>query len=51
MLSQGFPSEGGPADLKKTFIYNQRLTTDLFAVLEEHPDKETQQQAILSKVE
>jgi len=28
------------ADLKKTFIYNQRLTTGLFEILENNPDKE-----------
>ena len=43
--------EPGLADLKKTFIYNQRLTTGLFEILENNPDKETQGREIAAKVE
>lgn len=51
ILSQGFPPEGGPADVKKTFLYNQKLTTELFSVLEEHPDKEAQSLTLVDKVQ
>ncbi len=52
MMSAGFPGEGGgPADVKKTFIYNQRLTTGLFEILEDRPDKEGQAREIALKVE
>jgi hypothetical protein len=26
----GYREDGGPADVKKTFLYNQRLTTSVF---------------------
>lgn len=35
----GFREDGGPADIKKTFIYNQKLTTSMFQVLDDHPQK------------
>ncbi len=44
-------SERGLADLKKTFIYNQKLTTGLFEILEDNPDKNTQARDIALKVE
>lgn len=49
MISAG--QEPGLADLKKTFIYNQRLTTGLFEILENHPDKENEANEIANKVE
>jgi hypothetical protein len=43
--------EPGLADLKKTFIYNQKLTTGIFEILENNPDKETYSLEIATKVE
>ena len=37
---------GMPADVKKTFIYNQKLTTEIFSILEQHPDKDADRPAI-----
>ena len=49
MMSAGL--EPGLADLKKTFIYNQKLTTGLFEILENLPDKDAQACEIAQKVE
>lgn len=35
----GFGEGQGPADVKKTFLYNQKLTTNIFQILEDHPNK------------
>lgn len=37
--TNGFREDGGPADIKKTFLYNQKMTTMAFQILEDHPDK------------
>lgn len=42
---------GLPADVKKTFIYNQKLTSEVFSVLEQHPDKEGDRMQISAKIE
>lgn len=49
MMSAG--QEPGLGDLKKTFIYNQKLTGEVFEILENHPDKDGDAQNIASKVE
>ena len=43
--------EPGLADLKKTFIYNQKLTSGLFEILENNPDKDSKAREIAAKVE
>jgi len=47
----GFGAGQGPADIKKTFLYNQKLTTNIFQILEDHPNKVLEQESIASKVE
>jgi hypothetical protein len=47
----GALSQGGPADVKKTFLYNQKLTTGIFQILEDHPSKAQDAQIIAQKVE
>ncbi len=49
MVSAG--QEPGLGDLKKTFIYNQKLTGSIFEILENHPDKDGDAQNISTKVE
>jgi hypothetical protein len=49
MVSAG--QEPGLGDLKKTFIYNQKLTGEVFEILENHPDKDADAQTIAAKVE
>lgn len=49
--TSGFRQDGGPADIKKTFLYNQKLTTGVFQILEENPDKENQQKEIAIRIE
>jgi len=49
MVSAG--QEPGLGDLKKTFIYNQKLTGEVFEILESHPDKEGDAQSIATKIE
>lgn len=37
--------------MKKTFIYNQKLTSEVFSILEQHQDKDADKLAIAVKVE
>lgn len=43
MTVNGFREDGGPADIKKTFLYNQKLTSEVFQILEDHPDRQNEQ--------